>query len=78
MRTPLLVLLVTALLCACAPFPELDALGPDTDAPPPLLPLDSLLNQAQVSAKDPGPALAARASRLKARAAAIKVAPPAT
>jgi hypothetical protein len=75
MRTLLLALLATALLCACAPFPELDALGPDTGPPPPLLPLEGLINQAQVSAKDPGPALAARASRLKARAAAIKVAP---
>lgn len=78
MRTPVLSLLVLACLVACAPFPELDPLGPDSGPPPPLLPIGTLIDQAQTTTVDPGPALAARASRLKARAAALKAAPPAT
>ena len=78
MRTPVLILAVLGALAACAPFPELDALGPDTGPPPQLLPIDSLVSQAQVTTDDPGPALSARAARLKARAAAIKTTPPAS
>lgn len=70
-------LLLLAALSACAPFPEVDALAPDSGAPPPLLPIDSLLDQAQAQTPDPGPALSARAARLKARAAAISAKPPA-
>lgn len=76
MRTPALCLAVLGALAACAPFPELDALGPDTAPPPRLLPIDSLIAQAQVTSDDPGPALSARAARLRARAAAIAATPP--
>ncbi len=76
MRLPFL-LPVFAALAACAPFPELDAVGPDTATPPQLLPLDTLLAQAEGQPADPGPALSARAARLKARAAAIAADPPA-
>jgi hypothetical protein len=69
MRLPILVL--CAALSACAPFPELAGLEPDTGPPPRLLPLDDLLSQGLDNASDPGPALAARAARLKDRAAAI-------
>ncbi|MFN5999078.1 MAG: hypothetical protein ACK47C_13780 [Paracoccaceae bacterium] len=72
MRLLALSLFALAALAACAPFPELDALGPDTGPPPVLLPMDQLLDQAQSSVEDQGPALAARAARLKARAAAIE------
>jgi hypothetical protein len=78
MRTTAFVLFAVSAVAACAPFPELDALGNDTSPPPQLLPIDSLLQQAQAPMADPGPALAARAARLKARAAAIQAAPPAT
>ena len=78
MRTPVLCLALLGALAACAPFPELDALRPDNAPPPQLLPIDTLLGQAQVTATDPGPALSARAARLKARAAAIKATQPAT
>jgi hypothetical protein len=37
-----------------------------------LAPIDELLAQADVTAVDPGPALAARAARLRARAAALQ------
>lgn len=77
MRLTVLLFIATG-LAACAPFPELDAVGPDTGPPPQLLPIDTLLDQARTDTKDPGPALAARAAGLKARAAAIKSAPPAT
>lgn len=76
MRLPALFLLALAALAACATFPELDALGPDTGPPPALLPMDQILEQAQFSSKDPGPALAARAAGLRARAAAIKATAP--
>ena len=75
MRLPFLFL--CAALAACAPFPEVDALGPDTGPPPQLLPIDEVLAQAGSTTEDPGPALAARAARLKARAAAIATEPPA-
>lgn len=74
MRLPFLILSLA--LAACAPFPELDALGPDTGPPPQLLPIDQLLAQAGTDTADPGPALAARAARAKARAAAIGSATP--
>jgi hypothetical protein len=76
MRLPFTLFFVAA-LTACAPFPELDAVGPDTAIPPQLLPLDTLLAQGTPQGSDPGPALSARAARLKARAAAISSAPPA-
>jgi hypothetical protein len=78
MRTTACLVLLLPALAGCAPFPELDAVGADTGPPPQLQPIDSLLQQAQVTEVDPGLALAARAARLKARAAAIKVAPPST
>ncbi|MFM7446511.1 MAG: hypothetical protein ACKO2N_21905, partial [Tabrizicola sp.] len=60
-------------------FPRLDdAMGPDTGPPPQLLPIDSLISEAQATDPDPGPALASRATALKARAAAINAAPPPT
>lgn len=71
----LTVLLLATGLAACSPFPELDAFGPDTGPPPPLVPIDTILDQARAGADDPGPALTARAESLKARAAAIKAAP---
>jgi hypothetical protein len=76
MRLPVLLACVAA-LSACAPFPQLDAAGPDTAAPPQLLPIDALLAQADMQTADPGPALSARAARLKARAAAISTDAPA-
>lgn len=78
MRLSIAFVACTTALAACAPFPELDAVAPDTRPPPTLLPIDTLLDQAQVSRDDPGPALVARAAGLKARAAAIKAAQPAT
>lgn len=71
MRLPAILPALLAVLAACAPFPELDALGPDAAAPPRLLPIDSLLAEAATPSADPGPALAARAARLKARAATL-------
>lgn len=76
MRLPALLLLATV-LTACAPFPQLDALDSSIAPPPPLLPVDELLAQAGTPADDPGPAIAARAARLKARAAAIPTPSPA-
>jgi hypothetical protein len=76
MRLSLTLLLCVTGLAACAPFPELDAVGPDTATPPQLLPIDSLLAQAGAAGTDPGPAVSARAARLKARAAAISADPP--
>ena len=78
MRTTALLFLALSALVGCAPFPELDAVGPETSAPPQLLPIDDLIRQGQVAPADPGPPLAARAARLKARAAALKAAPPQT
>lgn len=76
MRLPVSVILLAGLLAACAPFPELDALGPDTGTPPRLLPIEDLIAQAGPATDDPGAALAARAARLKARAAALAAPPP--
>jgi hypothetical protein len=72
------VTLLVGIVClaACAPFPQLDAAGPDTATPPLLLPIDDLLAQVDMRASDPGPAVFARAQRLKARAAAISSGPP--
>lgn len=78
MRTTAFLVLAIPILAGCAPFPELDAVGNDTNPPPQLLPIDDLLEQALLPVADPGPPLAARAARLKARAAAIQATPPAT
>lgn len=75
MRLPAVFLLLC--LAACAPMPQIDALGSGTATPPPLLPIDGLIAQAGATTPDPGPALASRAARLRARAAAIAAAPPA-
>ncbi len=75
MRQPALLCLCLVTLTACAPFPQVGAPGPDSVAPPPLLPIDALIAQAGVPAPDPGPSLAARAAALKARAAALAAAP---
>lgn len=75
MRLSAILFLCATGLAACAPFPELDALGPVSGTPPPLLPLDQILMQADSNANDPGPVLAGRAARLKARAAAIPATP---
>lgn len=72
-----LLALALAAITACAPFPELDAMGTDTGPPPHLLPMDEILAQAGAQTDDPGPAVAARAARLKSRAATISAAPPA-
>ena len=71
MRVSVPLLVGFTWLAACAPFPQLDAAGPDTATPPQLLPIDDLLAQAGPQTPDPGPAVFARAQRLKARAAAI-------
>ena len=73
MRLPVVFLLLC--LAACAPFPQIDAMGPGTAPPPPLLPIDELIAQAGASTPDPGPVLAARAARLKARAAGLGSSP---
>lgn len=78
MYRAVLLLCGLAALAACAPFPELEAMAPDPAPPPHLLPIDSLLSQAGSTTPDPGPGLAARAARLKARAAAIAITPPAS
>ena len=70
-------LLLVAILSGCAPFPEIDAMGPNTGPPPHLLPIEDLLAQAGDQTADPGPALVARAAALKARAAAIPAPAPA-
>ncbi|MFO1201589.1 MAG: hypothetical protein U1E58_03010 [Tabrizicola sp.] len=75
MRLVLFLLACSVSLAACAPFPELDAAGPVKATPPELVPMDDILAQAAATGTDPGPALAARAAALKARAAAISAAP---
>jgi hypothetical protein len=74
MRLIVLFLAVAGLI-ACAPFPELDGMGLEGATPPQLLPIDQILAQAGAPSVDPGPALASRAARLKARAAAISASP---
>jgi hypothetical protein len=76
MRLPAVLLLCAVGIAACAPFPELDAVDPNTGPPPRLLPIDDILAQTGDTTADPGPALAGRAARLKARAAAITAAAP--
>lgn len=78
MRTTAILLFAISVLTGCAPFPELDSVGNDTNPPPQLLPTDSLLQQADTSLEDPGPLLSARAASLKTRAAAIQATAPAT
>lgn len=69
----LLALVPVAALAACAPFPAVEMEGgPQNATPPPLLPIDELLQQAGPDSADPGPAVAARAAALKARAAALQ------
>ncbi|MDP3194983.1 hypothetical protein [Tabrizicola sp.] len=75
MRLILLLLLLSTSIPGCAPFPEIDAMGPDTGPPPQLLPIDDLLAQAGPQTEDPGPAVLARAAGLRARASAITAAP---
>jgi hypothetical protein len=75
MRLPAVLFLCAIGLAACAPFPELDALAPGIGAPPQLLPMEEILARADTTSTDPGPALAARAARLKARASAIALTP---
>lgn len=75
MRQSAFLILVIA-VAACAPFPEVDAMGAEADPPPQLLPIDDILAQAGTVTVDPGPALAARAAALKARAALIAAEPP--
>ena len=75
MRQSAFLILVVA-VAGCAPFPEIDAMGAETGPPPQLLPIDDLLAQAGTVSIDPGPALAARAAALKARAALIAAEPP--
>lgn len=69
--------LLFASLFGCAPFPEIDAMGPDTGPPPQLLPIDDLLAQAGPPAEDPGPAVLTRAAGLRERASAISASSPA-
>jgi hypothetical protein len=75
MRRHAFALLAAAVLSACAPFPEIDAMGADTGPAPKLAPIDGLLAQADAPSPDPAPALQSRATSLKARAAAITLAP---
>lgn len=74
MRQPAVLLLCLAALAACGSFTRPDATAP-VAAPPPLLPIDELIAQAGATTPDPGPALAARAARLRGRAAAISASP---
>lgn len=75
MRRSVSVLAAIAALAACAPFPELDAYAADSGPPPQLLPMEEILAQAGTATADPGPAVAARAARLKARAATLSADP---
>ncbi len=61
----LTLLIVYLAVAACSPVSEPSAYVE-------LAPIDDLLAQADVTAVDPGPALAARAARLRARAAALQ------
>jgi hypothetical protein len=67
------IAVLSAGLAACAPLPGgLDRLPVDSAAAPALLPLEDILSQAQAPGSDPGAGLAARAARLKARAALMR------
>lgn len=72
-----LAALSVLLATACAPFPAVDRLGPETGPVPQLLPIDSLLAQASGDSADPGAGMQARANALRARAAALGSASPA-
>jgi hypothetical protein len=72
MHRPLLILLS---LSACAPFPEVVTNAQDAGPPPPLLPIDQLLAQADLSPPVLADPLQARAAALKARAARLRAAP---
>ena len=65
-----------AFLClsACTPFPKVDAMMPQTNAPPPeLLPTEDLLLQTgAIGAEGAGQTLNARAAALRARAAKLR------
>jgi hypothetical protein len=66
---------VALVLAACATPPELAARAADPVGPtPPILPIDDLLAQgaAPADGADPAASLAARAARLRARAAALQ------
>jgi hypothetical protein len=67
---PLVLLLCAALLMACTPFPAGLSQRTSTAAPPPLLPLDTLLAavDAPVATAAVADNLAGRAGRLRARA----------
>ncbi len=73
---PALLLAGLVLTGACATFPELDRLPPDPTAQTPrLLPLDQLLAQANATPRATeslGQGLAARAARLRNRAALMR------
>jgi hypothetical protein len=71
MRKFLLALIALAAVAACAPFPQIDAMGRDAAPPPALLPIGDLLAQAGPDTPDPAPAIQSRAARLTSRAAAI-------
>ncbi len=76
MFRPHLTLLCLLLLPSCTGFPEISRFGPESGPPPALLPLDEILARADGGGQDPGPAVAARAAALKARAAALTAAAP--
>ena len=65
-----------AFLClsACTTFPKVDAMTPQTNAPPPaLLPTEDLLLQTgAIGAEGAGQTLGARAAALRARAAKLR------
>ena len=68
-----LLLLPAALAAGCADPPNLPAPPPVSGPPPVILPLDQVLAEAEAigAAPPPDAALAARAARLRARAAGI-------
>lgn len=79
MRPALSVLILAVALAGCTRFPELDrapARVPANAPYPALVPLDPLLAEAEEPgrAETAGPALAARAARLRARASALSAA----
>lgn len=71
---PLLILALCLALAACAAVPDLGPQPASSGAAPQILPLDGLLAEAQGSqiTVAMGPALAARAARLRARAAVMR------
>lgn len=73
--TRFLLLLPAALMMACDPLPQIGAAPADASGPPPrLLPIDDVLARVPAAGNAPerGEALAARAARLKQRAAAMR------